>query len=123
MEMELKILKEKVVEDEKKSGIGSLFDDDKTSFQHISLLKSKYQQMRRDYDKRITELGKVKIKVIGEQFVLNSQIDVMRGQNNNLKDENEDHNRNYQKEKYDIDKEYHDIYSIRSNLDADKMSM
>jgi len=39
MELELKILKEKVVEDEKKSGIGSLFDDEKSSFQHISLLK------------------------------------------------------------------------------------
>jgi hypothetical protein len=42
MELELKILKEKVVEDEKKSGIGSLFDDEKTSHQHINLLKTKY---------------------------------------------------------------------------------
>lgn len=31
MELELKILKEKVIDDEKKSGIGGLFDDDKTS--------------------------------------------------------------------------------------------
>lgn len=31
MELEMKILKEKVSEDEKKSGIGSLYDDDKTS--------------------------------------------------------------------------------------------
>ena len=31
MELELKILREKVTEDEKKSGIGSLYDDDKTS--------------------------------------------------------------------------------------------
>ena len=35
MELELKILKEKVIEDEKKSGIGSLYDDEKTSHQHI----------------------------------------------------------------------------------------
>ena len=28
MELELKILKEKVIDDEKKSGIGSLFDDE-----------------------------------------------------------------------------------------------
>ena len=35
MELELKILREKVTEDEKKSGIGSLYDDDKTSHQHI----------------------------------------------------------------------------------------
>ena len=70
MELELKILKEKVVEDEKKSGIGSLFDDEKSSFQHISLLKQKYTKMRRDYDKKMEELNKLKLKVIGEQFVL-----------------------------------------------------
>lgn len=35
MDLELRILKEKVIEDEKKSGIGSLYDDDKTSHQHI----------------------------------------------------------------------------------------
>jgi hypothetical protein len=35
MELELKILKEKVIEDENKSGIGAMFDDDKTSHQHI----------------------------------------------------------------------------------------
>ncbi len=62
----MKILKEKVVEDEKKSGIGSLFDDEKSSFQHISLLKQKYQKMRRDYDKRLEELNKIKLSVIGD---------------------------------------------------------
>ena len=35
MELELKILKEKVIEDEKNSGIGGLFDDEKTSSEHI----------------------------------------------------------------------------------------
>ena len=78
MELELKILKEKVVEDEKKSGIGSLFDDEKSSFQHISLLKQKYTKMRRDYDKKIEELNKYKLNVIGEQFILDSQINVMQ---------------------------------------------
>ena len=52
MELELKILKEKVVEDGKKSGIGSLFDDEKTSHQHIQLLKTKYMQMKKDFDKK-----------------------------------------------------------------------
>ena len=51
MELELKILREKVIEDEQKSGIGSLYDDDKTSHQHISLLKTKYAQMKRDFDR------------------------------------------------------------------------
>jgi hypothetical protein len=66
MELELKILKEKVVEDEKKSGIGSLFDDEKSSFQHISLMKEKYKKMRRDFDKGIEDLNKSKLNVIGE---------------------------------------------------------
>jgi len=57
MELELKILKEKVIEDEKNSGIGGLFDDEKTSHQHITLLKTKYQEMRRDYDRKNHELG------------------------------------------------------------------
>jgi hypothetical protein len=77
MELELKILKEKVVEDEKKSGIGSLFDDEKSSFQHISLLKQKYTKMRREYDRKIEELNKFKLSVVGEQFVLDSQITIM----------------------------------------------
>ena len=77
MELELKILKEKVIDDEKKSGIGSLFDDEKSSFQHINLLKQKYQKMRRDFDKRIEELNKYKLNIIGDQFVLDSQINVM----------------------------------------------
>ena len=81
MELELKILKEKVVEDEKKSGIGSLFDDEKSSHQHISLLKQKYQKMRRDYDRRAEELNKYKLQVIGDQFVLDSQITIMNDQN------------------------------------------
>jgi hypothetical protein len=50
MELELKILREKVSEDEKKSGIGSLYDDDKTSHQHIQLLKTKYAKMKVDFD-------------------------------------------------------------------------
>ena len=77
MELELKILKEKVVDDEKKSGIGSLFDDEKSSFQHISLLKEKYKKMRRDCDRKIEELGKMKLTVVGEQFVIDAQINVM----------------------------------------------
>ena len=66
MELELKILKEKVVEDEKKSGIGSLFDDEKSSSQHIQLLKQKYAKMRRDYDKKQEELNKYKLRVVGD---------------------------------------------------------
>jgi hypothetical protein len=37
--------------------------------------------MRRDYDRKLEELNKVKLNIIGEQFVLDSQINIMLSQN------------------------------------------
>jgi len=119
MELELKILKEKVVEDEKKSGIGSLFDDEKSSFQHISLLKQKYQKMRRDYDKKIEELNKYKLKVIGEQFVLDSQINIMIAQNNKVKEQQFEYQTVYGKRHFDLDKEMKDLNNQRAIAEND----
>lgn len=42
--------------------------------------------MRRDYDKRIEELNKYKLNVVGEQFVLDSQISIMLSQNMKIED-------------------------------------
>ena len=70
MDLELKILKEKVTEEDKNSGIGQLFDDEKSSHQHIDLLKTKYAKLRRDYDRKFQELDKKKLAVYGENFVL-----------------------------------------------------
>lgn len=70
MELELKILKEKVIDDEKKAGIGSLYDDDKTSHQHIQLLKTKYAKMKSDFDKSTDALNKKSIAINGESFIL-----------------------------------------------------
>lgn len=78
MELELKILKEKVIEDEKKSGIGSLYDDDKTSHQHIQLLKTKYAAMKKDYDRSSEKLAKANLKVIADQKNLQAQIQIMK---------------------------------------------
>jgi len=77
MDLELKILKEKVVEDEGNSGIGNLFDDDKTSHQHIHLLKTKYMGMRKDFEKKVQNLKKMKLDIIGQQFILDSQINTI----------------------------------------------
>jgi hypothetical protein len=119
MELELKILKEKVVEDEKKSGIGSLFDDEKSSFQHISLLKQKYQKMRRDYDKRIEELNKLKLKIIGEQFVLDSQINIMLSQNQKVEDQQRDYNAVYLKRHTELDRELKEVSKQRVDTEND----
>ena len=86
MDLELQILRDKVIEDEKKSGIGSLYDDDKTSHQHINLLRTKYAEMRRRFEKAMVDLGKQSLKVKGQEFVLDSQIKVMKEQRQRLKD-------------------------------------
>lgn len=77
MELELKILKEKVVDDEKNSGIGSLFDDEKSSHQHIDLLKTKYVKMRRDYELLEDRMSNKMIDVKGSQKIYDSQIDAI----------------------------------------------
>lgn len=77
MDLELKILKEKVVEDEKNSGIGSLFNDDKNTHEHITQLKIKYQQMKWEYDHRKDEMEKKKLTVLNDQFVLDAQVNIM----------------------------------------------
>lgn len=92
MELELKILKEKVLEDEQKSGIGSLYDDDKSSHQHISLLKTKYAQMKRDFDRNINELSKQSLKVKGQEFVLDAQLKIVKEQTQKLKQNEGDFN-------------------------------
>ena len=85
MELELKILREKVIEDEQKSGIGNLYDDDKTSHQHITLLKTKYAQMKRDFDRSLQDLAKQALKVKGQEFVLDAQIMIVKEQTKKLK--------------------------------------
>lgn len=77
----MRILKEKVMEDEKKSGIGSLYDDDKTSHQHINLLKTKYAAMLREHHKLEGALSKKKLSVVGDGYVLKAQVDILRDTN------------------------------------------
>lgn len=117
MELEMKILKEKVVEDEKKSGIGSLFDDEKSSFQHIQLLKTKYTKMRRDYDKKIEELNKYKLNVVGEQFVLDSQINIMLQQNQKIEDQQKEYDFHTKKRLFELEREFKDTSRQRFDLE------
>lgn len=123
MELELRILKEKVIEDEKKSGIGSLYDDDKTSHQHIQLLKTKYAKMKRDSDRMMEKLGKENLKVIGEQFVLQAQIKIMREQNQDLSTQHRDYDQQIKKKQFDVEKEGKDQQRVRLELEAEMRNM
>lgn len=90
MELELKILKEKVIEDEKSSGIGGLFDDEKTSHEHITLLKTKYQDMRREFDRVNYELDKARLETMGDKFMLAAQWNTNKEQTKETRRKNDD---------------------------------
>ena len=104
MNLELRILKEKVIEDEKKSGIGSLYDDDKTSHQHINLLQIKYKKMRRDFDKAKQRLDDENLKVMGEAFTLQAQHKLLKDQSAEIKAKKDKFNQEYQEKRFAQDK-------------------
>ena len=119
MELELKILKEKVLEDEKKSGIGSLYDDDKTSHQHIQLLKTKYAKMKSDYDRNTETLNKKNMAVNGESFILKAQIQTIKEQNNDLQDHSREYENTTKKKQFDLEKDVKEMHRHRLELESD----
>lgn len=123
MDLELKILKEKVTENDKSSGIGNLFDDEKTSHQHIDLLKTKYAAMRREFDRKFQELGKKKLNVKGEQFVYSAQLEHLKNRNLRLKDTIKSYQDSSDGKKYSLDKELKDLLKIRQEIEAELRSL
>ena len=119
MDLELQILRDKVIEDEKNSGIGSLYDDDKTSHQHIQKLKEKYAQMRKDFEKTMTALGKQLRKAKGQEFVLDAQIKVMKEQRQKLKDQEMDFHQENSKDQHTTTKEVNTFKTEVTNLTND----
>ena len=123
MELELKILKEKVIEDEKNSGIGSLFDDDKTSHQHIQLLKTKYAEMRRNFDRNKDKLQQEHLKIISDQFVLQAQIKTIREQNADLDKQLKEYETVANKRNFDLDTEGKGLLKQKTDLDNENKSL
>lgn len=119
MDLELKILKEKVLEDEKKSGIGSLYDDDKTSHQHIQLLKTKYAAMKKQFDRENEKQSKENLKVIAEQKNLHAQIQIMKAQNSTLQTVYRDYDQDVKKRQFELEKDGKDKQRDRVELEAD----
>jgi hypothetical protein len=122
MELELKILKEKVVDDEGNSGIGGLFDDEKTSHQHIDLLKTKYIAMRREFEIAKDKSNDKMIDVKGTQDIYDSQINAITSQMSSMYDKKEEYELNIKKDLYDTEKKCKDAGKVRSTLDAEVRS-
>jgi hypothetical protein len=119
MELEMRILKEKVMEDEKNSGIGSLYDDDKTSHQHIQLLKTKYAKMKRDADIEDEKLNKKKLQIVGDGYVLKAQVDILRESNGKLDQQFRQFEAEQKKRHFDLDKEVKAMEKARNELERE----
>ena len=80
MELELKLLKEKQIEEEKSGGVGSLFVDEKTPGQHLALLKEKYQQMRKDLGKQVSDLTNYRNELQGIESSVSQKLRILTDQ-------------------------------------------
>jgi len=75
--------------------------------------------MRRDYDRKLEELNKYKLNVIGEQFVLDSQINIMLSQNQKIEDQQRDYNSVVSKRHFELDRELKDVSKQRLDVEND----
>ena len=117
MEMELKLLKEKVIEEEKSSGIGSLFNDEKTYGHHIDLIRVKYNQMRSDFMKKADEMERERLKIMGEQFQLDAQINIMTDVNHRMEEIRDKDEKERLAKISELEKQYRDLYKQRKELE------
>ena len=75
--------------------------------------------MKRDYDKKQEELEKFKLKVLEEQFILDSQINIKSNMNDRKDNTFMSYEDRTTKETKDREKQYHSLFKQRSDLDAD----
>ena len=68
MDLEMKILKEKVNEDGQNDGIGNLYNDEQSMHSHISELKRKYKEMLQQQERDRTKINKEQLKEQGVSF-------------------------------------------------------
>lgn len=123
MELELKILKEKIIEDEKSSGIGGLFDDEKTSHEHISQLKTKYSAMRIEQEHKQADLGKRRLEAMGEKFMLDAQQETNKMLRKTMQKEHEAMLDKHNQDKYEIERECKQAQQARQGLDDEVRSL
>ena len=86
MELELKLLKQKQEEEEKTGGAAALFVDEKTASQHLTQLKEKYQKMRKELDRRVSDLTQQKNEILGAALVLSQKLTSLTQQFRKLED-------------------------------------
>ena len=73
--------------------------------------------MRRDFDRKAEELNKIKLQVIGDQFVLDSQIKIMMDQNGVHDDDHKIYDLNHKKRLFELERELKEVAKHRLDLE------
>lgn len=60
--------------------------------------------MRRDFDRKIQDLSKQSLKIKGQEFVLDSQIEIIKEQTQSLKQQENEFNEHYREDSTVLDK-------------------
>lgn len=79
--------------------------------------------MRLDFDIKIEQLNKTKLKVIGDQFVLNAQVELMLNQNEKLHDTKTGQERDNRKTIYELERELKDMSKARYDVEQELNQM
>lgn len=123
MELEMKILKEKVMEDEKNSGIGSLYDDERNSYAHIQELRRKYAEMKNNFERQTAHLNNKKLEISGQGFELKSKVKAMRENNAEVGRQVKEFDGDFQKRHFTLDKDVSQAQKARAELESEMRSL
>jgi predicted nucleic acid-binding Zn-ribbon protein len=99
-----------------------VFDDVKTSHQHIDLLKTKYIAMRREFEISKDKKNDQMIDVKGTQDIYDSQINAITSQMSTMYEKNEEYEGKIKKDLYDTEKKVKEAGKVRGTLDAEVRS-
>ena len=73
--------------------------------------------MRRDFDRKIQDLSKQSLKIKGQEFVLDSQIEIIKDQTQFLKNQENEFNESYREESNVIDRTLKKEKAERKTID------
>ena len=80
-------------------------------------MKTKYAQMKRDFDRMLQDLAKQSLKVKGQEFVLDAQIKIIKEQMQKLKGNESNHRQEFEKNKMELTLNNRDNYKQQVNLE------
>ena len=87
------------------------------------MLKTKYSQMRRDFDRQLQDLAKQALKVKGQEFVLDAQIKIHKEQTQELKKQEAEFQKSRDESLFSLTKTKNDNLKNQNQMEADNRDL